>query len=140
MSENTLKNKVEISLYISKDFDGRPAVRKVSDKLTVLNCIFGGSQQGYAPVTVKVFSSTNVTAELKAGSAITVDGWFSVNSFTTKENKKISNLEINAREITATPSMAKDSDNSNKGQQSDSSTSSESNPWAANGGDADMWR
>lgn len=139
MSENALKNKVEISLYISKDFEGRPAIKKVSDKLTVLNCIFGGSQQGYAPMKVKVFSSTNVKADLKAGAAITVDGWFSVNSFTTKENKKIANLEINAREINATPVTEK-STSAPAPDTSGNANTGDPFSTGADGGDANMWR
>lgn len=150
MAENNMKNEINLSMVISKDFTTKggtiiPAVRKVSDKMTVLNCYFGNKQNGYGNMTVHVFSSTKTAGDVKfaPGKGITVSGWLGVDSYTDKNGNKRTNIVLNAREITALPPY----DGNNAGSSasatpaaSNTSAANDDNPWAAGGDDSSMWQ
>lgn len=93
-------NSVEISLIISnnqanQDGTERPAVKRVSDKLTTVQAFMPGRKQAdgtYGPsasITVKVTGQTKVAADvaLEPKSHIDVKGFFSAESYTTKDGK-----------------------------------------------------
>ena len=104
-------NKAEISLIISNDQnnqDGtvRPAVKKVSDKLTTVQTFMPGKKQQdgtYGPsasLTIKVTSATQLNGvSLEPKAHIDVVGFFTPESYTDREGKTRTYFTLVANEI-----------------------------------------
>lgn len=102
-------NKINVTLRTSRDREGIQAIRKVSDKLTVVGCFMSGPKKedntyGKAMnVDVKVTTKTNLNGlTLAQGMMIDVDGFLSVENYE-KDGKTFAKWSIVANSITATP-------------------------------------
>lgn len=95
-------NNTTITLFVSKDFENRKAIRKVSDNLTVANCYLsrknedGTYTNSYLPVHI---TSKTECEELKEGSLITVNGFLAPKSYVNKDGKTVSYTVLVAKEI-----------------------------------------
>ena len=107
-NKTKLANKIELAMIVSKDFEASPAIRKVSDKLTVVRASYGSKNEGYVSMQVKCFGTTEYEPgiEIKPGAKITVEGWMGVDSYE-KDGKKITLPVINARKISKSPEIEK---------------------------------
>ena len=69
-------NNITVDLFISMDFEGSKAIRKVSDNLITLRCILSmGKDQSKSVIFVKVTSKTRVLTELKPSTTVRINGF-----------------------------------------------------------------
>jgi hypothetical protein len=102
-------NEVKLSLIVSnnREYNGQtyPAVRKVSEALTIINAFLPGkknSDGSYGPslnFEIKQNSKTVVKTNIASGERIDVFGFITADSYTNKDGKVVSKEVIVANEI-----------------------------------------
>lgn len=98
-------NTITIDLFVSKNFEGRDAVRKVSDKLTVVNTYLPGAKkedgtfEKSLSMSTKITSKTEVKGEIAPQKRVRVTGFVEPNVYKNKDGVEIAVPVIVAREI-----------------------------------------
>ena len=98
-------NTITIDLFVSKNFEGRDAIRKVSDKLTVVNTYLPGAKkedgtfEKSLSMSTKITSKTEVKGEIAPQKRVRVTGFVEPNVYKNKDGVEIAVPAIVAREI-----------------------------------------
>ena len=98
-------NTITIDMLISNDFEGQSAVKKVSDKLTVLRTYLPGVKKeggGFGkslPIETKVTTKTEVKGNIEAQKRVRVTGFIEVGSYTKKDGTEVTYPVIVAQEV-----------------------------------------
>ena len=98
-------NTITIDLFVSKNFEGRDAVRKVSDKLTVVNTYLPGAKkedgtfEKSLSMSTKITSKTEVKGEIAPQKRVRVTGFVEPNVYKNKDGVEIAVPVIVARAI-----------------------------------------
>ena len=123
-----------LRVTVSKDYDNRKAVRKVSDKLVIVNTYLPGQRKAdgsfgpSASMEIKVTGSTKFTdidkKDIKPGTRLEVDGFLVSEGYVNKDGKTISYPVCVATEIMPVQTETKpDAD------APETSEAEEENPW-----------